>query len=123
MDITPLIPKGRQIISHYGDGGFVINGTAHKENVIICPEHTTSWRVTGIEDATSESFHSLFESELPELLLIGTGKKFTALSTELRSFFRDKNIAVDAMDTGAACRTYTVLLAEGRSIAAALIAV
>ncbi len=123
MDITPLVPKDKQVITHYGNGGFVINGVAHKDNILITPDGVAPWPVTGAGDAAPESLAPLFAGELPEIVLIGVGAKFMPLTAGLRAFFREKNVAVDTMDTGAACRTYTVLLAEGRLVVAALIAI
>jgi uncharacterized protein len=123
MDITPVIPKNALVINRYGDGGFVINNEPHKGNVLLTAEKVAPWPVTVIDDATPESFAPLFAGGAPELLLIGTGTKGLQLSPQLKQFFREKKIAADSMDTGAACRTYSILLAEGRQVAAALIAV
>jgi len=123
MDITPLVPKDRQVISHYGNGGFVISGVAHKGNILVLADKVMPWNVTEISVALLASFDALFASDPPEILLIGTGAKFAPLAPKLREYFREKGVAADAMDTGAACRTYTVLLAEGRQVAAALVAV
>lgn len=123
MDITPLIPKGRQVIDRYGNGGFVINGVAHKGNILLMPEQVAPWLATDMADATPESLSALFAGEPPEIVLIGMGTRAAQLPPALRDFFRERKIAADAMDTGAACRTYTVLLAEGRMVSAALIAV
>jgi uncharacterized protein len=123
MDITPLIPKGRQIIDRYGNGGFVVSGVAHKGNMLITPQGPLAWNVTSMDDIAPESLAPLFAGEAPEIVLIGAGVKFMPLPARLRAFFQERKVAVDAMDTGAACRTYTVLLSEGRMVAAALIAV
>ena len=58
-----------------------------------------------------------------ELLLIGTGARMSQIDRELRQTLRADGVVIEAMDTGAACRTYNVLMAEGRRVAAALIAV
>ncbi len=123
MDITPITPKDRLVISHYGNGGFVVNGVAHKGNILITPDRVVPWGADSIADATPESLAALFSGEPPEIVLVGLGIQFAPLSAALRAFFREKNVAADAMDTGAACRTYSVLLTEGRMVAAALIAV
>jgi uncharacterized protein len=123
MDITPLTPKEKLVISHYGDGGFVISGTRYEGNILIMADRVVAWPATGIKDTAPEVFGPLFAGELPEILLVGTGPLFEPLPQNLREMFREKNIMLDGMDTGAACRTYSVLLAEGRSVAAALIAV
>ncbi len=124
MDITPQIPKDRQIINRYGNGGFIVSNENYKGNVLILPNQIISWPVLETGKITENDFNALFTSENPpEILLIGTGIKFIPIAPEIKAMFRLKNIALDGMDTGAACRTYNVLLAEDRRVAAALIAV
>lgn len=124
MDITPLISSNKLVITHYGDGGFVVGGITYKGNILITSGGVmTPWAVENINDVTSESLQSLFTGDPPEIVLIGTGVRFMPMSPKLRAVFQEKRIASDSMDTGAACRTYTVLLGEGRQVAAALIAV
>ena len=65
----------------------------------------------------------LAEAEAIEILLVGAGKELKPLPPALRQLFRDARISVDPMSTGAAVRTYNVLLAEDRAVAAALVAV
>ena len=124
MDVTPLIPIGRQIIQSYGDGGFRISGARHVGSVLIFPAQTVSWPVALPEDMTLDSLAAIALAEPKvEFLVLGTGPQLRGLSPALRRHFRELGIAIDVMDTGAACRTYNVLLAEERRVAAALIAV
>lgn len=127
MDITPLVPAGRQILQGYGDGGFRISGVRHDGSVLLFPTRTLSWPVAASADlagAEAGLLDAVAASDTPvELLLIGTGKTMEMVPASLRRALRERGVAVDAMDTGAACRTYNVLLSEDRRIAAALIAV
>ncbi len=124
MDITPLIPKGRKLINAYGDGGFTIGGERVEGSVVVTPDAVLSWNVVSDAQWSESDFAAVFAlTEVPEILLVGTGKAMRPLPPALRATFRSRSIAVDAMDTGAACRTYNVLLAEGRAVAAALIPV
>jgi uncharacterized protein len=124
MDITPLIPDERQVIQAYGDGRFRISGVAHEGSVLVLPDRTLAWPVAQFAAVTMESLAPLFEAgSAIELLLIGCGPKQVLLPAELRNAIRARDAAVEVMDTGAACRTYNLLLAEERRIAAALIAV
>ena len=122
MDITPLIAEGTQIIQAYGNGGFKINGEAVKGNVVVLPSKTISWNIEDIESLTLEHFAAVIDSKT-EILLVGCGKRLNPFPASLRQALKQHHISVDCMDTGAACRTYNVLLSEGRNIAAALIAV
>ena len=124
MDITPLVPKGLLVIEAYGDGGFRVSGVRHEGSVLILPEGAKAWPVATLDDITSESLQPvLASSDTIDILFLGSGQRATMLPEGLRQAFREVGIAVEAMDTGAACRTYNVLLAEGRRVAAALIAV
>jgi len=125
MDVTPLVPKGRQLINGYGDGGFRISGTRHEGSVWVLPDVTIAWPVTQLSEADPERMRELIAQavEHVEILLIGTGKAMLPLPKALREICREAGIAVEQMDTGAACRTYNVLLTEERAVAAALIAV
>jgi uncharacterized protein len=124
MDITPLTPQGRQIINRYGNGRFVISEKEYTGNLLVTPEHILPWSAENLNTATFESFSALFtQAVMPEIILIGAGSQFLPMPADLRNYFRKRNIAIDAMDTGAACRTFNVLLGEDRRVAAALIAV
>ncbi|HYD67638.1 Mth938-like domain-containing protein [Azospirillum sp.] len=124
MDITPLIPADRQVIDGYGEGQFCIRSEWRAGPVIVFPDRTIPWDVTDFADLTVESFAAVRDAEPKvEILLLGSGPKMQLLPSVLRRDLRAAGIVVDVMDTGAACRTYNVLLAEGRRVAAALLPV
>jgi len=122
MDITPLIGADRQVIHGYGTGAFRVNAGVYACPILVFPDETVVWNVTGqAGNFRIEDFGIVFsKNPVPEILLIGTGKASVTLSPLFRAGLREKGIAGDAMDTGAACRTYNVLMAEGRRVAAAL---
>jgi uncharacterized protein len=124
MDITPLVPQGRQIIQAYGDGGFRISGIRHEGSVLVLPERTLPWAAVDAAELTAEAVLALLPTDLAvEIFLLGTGARMAAVMPEMRRRFRQAGIALEVMDTGAACRTYNVLLVEERRVAAALTAV
>lgn len=125
MDITPLVPKGRQLVQGYGDNGFRISGTRYEGSVWILPEQTLAWPVSAISEVSPDSLKELIalSAQHVRILLIGTGKSMLPMPAAWRAMAREADVALEAMDTGAACRTYNVLLTEERSVAAALIAV
>ena len=126
MDVTPLIPQGKQIIDGYGEGGFRISGQRIEGSVIVFPDKVATWNVgeAGALSAGSlEAVSAAGRAGTVELLLIGTGARMTRVDGALRQALRADGVVVEAMDTGAACRTYNVLLAERRRVAAALVAV
>jgi len=123
VDITPVIPEGKQVINSYGDGGFVVSSKKIKSSLIVLPDETIEWDVKDFADISESSFKELFNKNDIEVLLLGCGDKQQFLPHELEAIFKKNKIVVDCMDTGAACRTYNVLLSEERKVAAALIAI
>jgi uncharacterized protein len=126
MDLTPLVPQGRQIIESYGDGRFRITGAVHQGSVLVFPDKTVAWPVGEITALTEESLASVAaagDAGTIDLLLIGCGPRMTLIPAKLRAALRSHGVVIEPMDTGAAARTYNVLAAEGRKVAAALIAV
>ena len=124
MDVTPLVPSGRQVIESYGAYGFKIGGAVHDGSVLVFPDRTLAWAVTDIDDLTFESLAPVAAPEAGvEILLLGCGPRLTLVPGALRDQLRQAGVVVDPMDTGAACRTFNVLLAEERRVAAALVAV
>lgn len=126
MDLTPLIPAGRQIIESYGEGRFRISGTAIEGSVLVFPDRTLPWPVDSGEAITPESLGEVMragEAGTVNILLLGCGQRMAMVPSALRERLRAAGVVIEPMDTGAACRTYNVLMAEGRQVAAALIAV
>ena len=121
VDITPAIPLGRQIIQSYGNGRFRIAGEIYEGSVLVFAETTKPWPIASMAALTLESLSDVVANRV-DILLIGTGATMTFLDPGLRADLRAGGVVADAMDTGAACRTFNVLLAEDRRVAAALIA-
>jgi uncharacterized protein len=126
MDLTPLIPSGRQIVESYGDGRFRISGQLFTGSVLVFPDRTLDWPPAAAGEASLATLEAVLaegRAGAVELLLFGQGQRMLPVPADLRQGLRDAGVGIEPMDTGAACRTYNVLLAEGRRVAAALIAV
>jgi uncharacterized protein len=126
MDLTPLIPTGRQIIESYGDGRFRVAGTVYASSVLVFPQATLVWPVTAMAELSVESLAPVVTQAKAgeiDLLLVGCGPRLAMIPKDLRANLRAQGVVMEPMDTGAAARTYNVLMAEGRRVAAALIAV
>ncbi|MDA1356726.1 MAG: Mth938-like domain-containing protein [Proteobacteria bacterium] len=124
MDITPEIPADRKYIDHYGDGGFRVGGERYEGSLIVAPEQVWPWAISDITQLTAESVAVVLTADPSiELLLIGCGARVERLPQDVREALRSHAIIVDGMETGAACRTYNVLMAEERRVAVALIAI
>lgn len=124
MDITPLIPEGRQIVEGYGGGRFRISGAVHDGSVLVTPQRTLGWAVRRWEEVDLASLEPLFSlDEALEILILGCGPTIAQIPRPLREAVRARGPVLEAMDSGAACRTYNVLMSEERRVGAALIAV
>jgi len=126
FDITPAVPRGHQLIRKYGAGRFTIGEAVHEGSVLVFAEYTEPWPIGEPAGITAESLVTITDIDAairPQILIVGCGACFTVPPTGLRQSLKQNGVVLEWMDTGAACRTFNVLLAEGRSAAAALIAV
>jgi uncharacterized protein len=115
---------GRAAIDAYGNGGFRFADMSHRGSLLCLPTAVEAWSVTGPDELTLAVMRQILNRlQLPMFLLLGTGKSQVFPSADVRRAFIDAKIGLDVMDTGAAARTYNILLAEQRPVAAALIAV
>ncbi len=122
-DHTPFYPE-RTPIDAYGDHGFRFAETSHQGAMLILPSGMYGWEPKAFGDVDPEAFARVFtESGEIDFLLFGTGDKRLTPTLEVSRAFLDAGVGLEIMDTGAACRTYNVLLAEARAVAAALLAV
>jgi uncharacterized protein len=122
MELTLVTPEGRQLIQAYREGGFTIAGVRHAGSVLVLPDRSLPWAVGDLSAVTVESLAPIIEAAAVEILILGCGARFALPTVELRQAVRAHGIVTEAMDTRAACRTFNVLLAEDRRVAAALIA-
>ncbi|MBL4612675.1 MAG: Mth938-like domain-containing protein [Emcibacter sp.] len=124
MEFKEVTSQVDTSISSYGDGGFRIGEQRSKGSMLITPKGYYPWEATDVASITFDSLKRITEQRNDiDILLIGMGENMAFLNKELRAALEAVNIAVDVMSTGAAARTYNVLLAEGRKVSAALIAI
>ncbi len=115
---------GRAPIDAYGNGGFRFAGMSHRGSILCLPSGIYAWPPVRVGDLEPEAFApALAEKGALGLLLLGTGASQHMPGAEVRRAFAEAGVALEPMSTGAACRTYNVLLAEGRPAGAALLAV
>ena len=113
---------GRAPIDSYGNGGFRFAQMSHKGSILCLPSGIYAWERPEL-DALPAYARVFAESDALALLLLGTGRSLMRPADAVARAFQNAGLALEAMDTGAACRTYKVLIAEGRPGAAALVAV
>ncbi len=115
---------GRHAIDAYGGGGFRFADMSHRGSILALPSGIKAWTPTSERGLLPEDFAAVMaEREAIELLLLGTDAAIVPVGDAVRWRFREAGIRLDVMQTGAAARTYNILLAENRRVAAALIAV
>jgi len=118
MELIAVSPAGRQIIERYAASGFRVSGTVYPGPVLVFPDRTMLWPAAAL---TAESLAPVVEHGGVELLLLGLGRRMAPVAAGLRAWLKAGGVSLEPMDTGAACRTYNVLLAEDRRVAAALL--
>ena len=115
---------GRAPIDTYGNGGFRFAGMSHRGSLLCIPSGIYGWPGPSGDAIDEESLGQVFAvADDIEVLLLGTGTELKLVTRPLRARCREVGIIAEPMSTGAAVRTYNVLLAEGRAVAAALMAV
>ncbi len=115
---------GRHSIDAYGNGGFRFADMSHRGSILALPSGIAAWPVASAAELTVEAFAPVIaEAADIKVLLVGTGLDPVFLKPEILAALRAVGIGVETMQTGAAARTYNILLGENRPAAAALVAV
>ena len=111
MDITPVIRRSIPVIAGYGAGAFTLAGERRQGSILIVGEEVFPLQAASINDLSPQALSPLLSAGGIELLLIGTGQTMRPVPPALKACLREAGIACEGMDTGAACRTYNVLIA------------
>jgi uncharacterized protein len=119
----PHLPQ-QALIDAHGAGGFRFAGMSHRGSLLSLPDGIWAWPVKDPAELNAETFRAVFAraGDL-DFFILGTGAVPWIAPPALRALFRDAHIALDAMTTGPAVRTYNVMLMESRRVGAGLIAV
>jgi uncharacterized protein len=120
---SPHLPR-QVLIDAHGAGGFRFAGLSHRGSLLCLPDGIWAWPVDGIAALTEEAFAAVFDrgSDL-DFFIVGTGTVPWIMPEPLRQRFREMHVSADTMTTGAAVRTYNVMLMESRRVGAGLIAI
>ena len=113
-------PLGRNAITGYGEGYVLVNGQRHEASVIVLPDRVLPWDVSEFAGLTSADFEKLKGLDA-EILLLGTGPRQRFPDPRLTAPLAAAGVGVEVMDLKAACRTFNILVAEERKVAAALL--
>lgn len=110
-----------QTVTGYDDKGVEINAAHYGYSLIVLPEEApVAWPVARFEDLTIEHFAQI-DAISPDVVIVGTGARQRFAHPTLFSMLTKRRIGIECMDSQAACRTYNILMAEGRKVALALI--
>ena len=111
----------KNIFTGYGPGYVVVNQKRYDNSLITMPDHIIeNWQVLTVKQLSEQHFELLIPYQ-PEIILLGTGATLHFPSPVITKKLLKLKIGVEVMDTNAACRTYNILMAEGRNVAAALL--
>ncbi len=120
---APHLPRPAPIDA-YGDGGFRFGGMSHRGSLLCFPDGIWAWPVNSVAELSAAALEGVFDRAGGlDFFLIGAGHDPWVLPEGLRNRFRELSLSVDSMPTGAAVRTYNILLAENRRVGAGLIAI
>ena len=114
-------PDGDNLITGYGKGWVEINKQRHTSSLIVQPNQLIlNWDVANMEDIRPDHFEQIATYQ-PDVVLLGTGNRHQFLHPKFSIALTKVGISLECMSTDAACRTYNILMAEGRNVAACLL--
>ena len=121
MKIEREAAGGRNLFTGYGAGYVEVNRSRHTASLVVAADRiVTDWPLASIESLAADHLAAIMEMQ-PEIVLLGTGSTFVFPEPARLAPLRNAGVGVEVMDTPAACRTYNILLGEGRNVVAALV--
>jgi len=121
MKLHASTTKQYQTVTGYDDSGVEINAARYQYSLIVMPEAPPrAWDVPTFEALTAAHFEQI-EADKPDVVILGTGERQRFVHPRLIASLSARHIGVESMDSKAACRTYNVLMGEGRKVTLALI--
>ena len=120
MKLRASRPSGVNAITGYGEGYVMVNGERRASSVVVLADRVEDWSVERFDALTVEDFRFLQELGV-EIVLLGTGPRQRFPHPRLTAELAQAGIGLEVMDVQAACRTYNILVAEERRVAAALL--
>lgn len=121
MKFAAADPGEGHLILGYESGRIQVGGRAYTRGLIVSPERIVSdWGPDRAADLSAEHFEAIIALE-PQVIILGTGERQVFPDPRTYVAALQRGLGVEVMDTGAACRTYNILMSEGRKVAAGLI--
>ena len=120
MKLHASTSGAHNVVTAYGEGYVMVNGQRHESSLVVTPDRVLDWPAESF-DALTEGDFQVFATLDVEIVLLGTGARQRFPHPRLTAALRSAHIGVEVMDVQAACRTYNILVAEERKVAAALL--
>lgn len=120
MELTEDTTSGHNIIHSYKAGEIIVNEQAFHESIILTPDQLMPWHLRTPQEINQQNLDILLQLK-PSIILLGMGPTQLFLPSNLLQHFIEQSIGVEMMTTAAACRTFNILVAEGRNVAAGLL--
>jgi uncharacterized protein len=121
MKLHPQAPGTLRTVTGYGPGWIEINAVRHEGSILVQPEaDVLPWSARDFDTLSAEDFERLLV-HTPDVVLLGTGARQRFLHPRLSAPLTHRRIGLECMDTAAACRTYNILMTEGRKVLAAML--
>ena len=120
MKLHASPPSAVNTITAYGDDYVAVNGERHQTSLIVTPERVLPWAVSAFSELTAQDFENL-KNLNAEIVVLGTGPRQRFPHPRLTAPLTSARVGIEVMDVKAACRTYNILVAEARKVAAALL--
>ncbi|MDY7578347.1 Mth938-like domain-containing protein [Herbaspirillum sp. RTI4] len=121
MKLHPNATQQYQTVTAYDDDGVEFNAQRYRYSLLVLPEIAPAeWPVSAFDSLTAEHFAQI-DATQPDVVILGTGQRQRFAHPKLMTALTERRIGVECMDNQAACRTYNILMAEGRKVALALI--
>lgn len=113
--------EGRNLFTGYGDGYVCVNDRRYEDSLVVAPDHEVmAWEAESFDALAPAHFEGLLALK-PEVVILGTGARLRFPRPELTRALAQASVGFEAMDTRAACRTYNILMTEGRAVVAAIL--
>lgn len=117
----PELAEGSLLVQGYNNGSYKVANRMIEGAIYVTARSVRQLDVTAVDDIVGLDMAGWFEDYKPDLLFLGTGPSMALVPAEIREKFTSQGVTVEPMDSGAAARTYNVLLIEGRDVAALLL--
>ncbi len=120
MKLHRTTSEGRYLFTGHGEGYVTINQTRYESSVLVTPTSIVEWTAGSVDVLSTADFDPVLALQ-PDVLILGTGRTMRFPARGITAGLSAAGIGLEVMDSGAACRTYNIIAAEGRKVAAVIL--